>query len=116
MVKHSDGEDWSFPCLEAIACGTPVAAADVQTLRSALPDDTRWFVLGDLDGLGRVLEAERGRFAAGLRLAHRHTAAASTRLVELALGHVLAGRSRRPPSNEPDNADRRPASPAPTER
>jgi glycosyltransferase involved in cell wall biosynthesis len=90
FVKNANREGWSMPCSEAIACGTPVAAAAIQPLLSHLGDDTRWFTAGDADELGRVLQDEYARFRSRLRLAQRHDASVTTRLVEVALTQLMA--------------------------
>jgi glycosyltransferase involved in cell wall biosynthesis len=90
FVKNANREGWSMPCSEAIACGTPVAAAAIEPLLSHLGDDTRWFTAGDADELGRVLQDEYARFRSRLRLAQRHDASVTTKLVELALTQLTA--------------------------
>jgi glycosyltransferase involved in cell wall biosynthesis len=90
FVKNANREGWSMPCTEALACGTPVAATRIEPLRSHLPEETRWFDLGDVGELQRILERERRRFHSHLRLAQRHDATAMTKLVEIALSGLLA--------------------------
>lgn len=90
FIKNANREGWSMPCTEAIACGTPVAAAAIEPLLSHLGDDTRWFTPGDADELGRVLQDEYARFRSRLRLAQRHDASVTTKLVEVALTQLTA--------------------------
>ena len=90
FLKNANREGWSMPCTEAIACGTPVAAAAIEPLLSHLGDDTRWFTPGDADELGRVLQDEYARFRSRLRLAQRHDASVTTKLVEVALTQLTA--------------------------
>jgi glycosyltransferase involved in cell wall biosynthesis len=94
FVKNANREGWSMPCTEALACGTPVAATRIEPLLSHLPEETRWFDLGDVQELQRVLERERRRFRSHLRLAQRHDATVMTKLVEVALSGLLARRPR----------------------
>ncbi len=91
FVKNANREGWSMPCTEAIACGTSVAATAIEPLLSHLPEDTRWFDKGDVGELQRVLRREHARFASYLRLAQRHDASVTTKLVEVALSELLRG-------------------------
>lgn len=85
FVKNANREGWSMPCTEALACATPVAATRIEPLLSHLPGETRWFDRGDVAELKRVLLDEHARFRSHLRLAQRHDAAVTTKLVEVAL-------------------------------
>jgi glycosyltransferase involved in cell wall biosynthesis len=85
FIKNANREGWSMPCTEALACGTPVAATRIEPLLSHLPEETRWFERGDVEGLQRVLRGEYQRFRSHLRLAQRHDAGVTTKLVEVAL-------------------------------
>jgi glycosyltransferase involved in cell wall biosynthesis len=99
FVKNANREGWSMPCTEAIACGTPVAAAAIEPLLSHLGEETRWFPAGDVEELGRVLRGEYARFRSRLRLAQRNDATVTAKLVELALTgvrHRVANRSPDP--------------------
>jgi glycosyltransferase involved in cell wall biosynthesis len=91
FVKNANREGWSMPCTEAIACGTPVAATAIEPLLSHLPDGTRWFEPGDVQELGRILGREHARFRSRLRLARRHDASVTARLVEVALTNLARG-------------------------
>ena len=90
LIKNANREGWSMPCTEAVACGTPVAATAIEPLLSHLPEDTRWFDSADAGELGRLLRREHERFASRLRLAQRHGAPATAKLVELALMKLIA--------------------------
>ena len=90
FVKNANREGWSMPCSEAIACATPVAAAAIEPLLSHLGEDTRWFTAGDAEELGGVLQGEYARFRSGLRLAQRHNASVTTKLIEGALTRLTA--------------------------
>jgi glycosyltransferase involved in cell wall biosynthesis len=89
FVKNANREGWSMPCTEAIACDTPVAATRIEPLLSHLPEQARWFELGDVQGLQRILEREYQRFRSHLRLAQRHDATSMTQLIEGALSGLL---------------------------
>ncbi|HME01551.1 MAG TPA: glycosyltransferase [Solirubrobacteraceae bacterium] len=85
FIKNANREGWSMPCTEAIACGTPVAASAIEPLISHLPDGTRWFAADDGQELERIFRREHERFVSRLRLARRHDASVTAKLVELAL-------------------------------
>jgi glycosyltransferase involved in cell wall biosynthesis len=85
FLKNANREGWSMPCTEALACGTPVAATRIEPLLSHLPQETRWFPVGDVGELRAVLEREYARFQSCLRLAQRHDAGVTAKLVEVAL-------------------------------
>jgi glycosyltransferase involved in cell wall biosynthesis len=91
FLKNANREGWSMPCTEALACGTPVAATRIEPLLSHLPQETRWFPVGDVAELRAVLEREYTRFQSCLRLAQRHDAAVTAKLVEVALSGLLSG-------------------------
>ncbi|HEY2200997.1 MAG TPA: glycosyltransferase [Solirubrobacteraceae bacterium] len=86
FVKNANREGWSMPCTEALACGTPVAATRIEPLLSHLPEQTRWFDLGDVEQLKQILLREHQRFRSHLRTAQRHDSAVMAKLVEVALG------------------------------
>ncbi len=92
FIKNANREGWSMPCTEAIACGTPVAATAIEPLLSHLPEDTRWFEQGDAEELKRLMRHEHARFVSRLRLARRHDASVTAKLVEVALAR-LTGRA-----------------------
>ncbi len=51
LVFPSDDEGFGLPTVEALACGTPVAACDVPALREVLADRATFVPQGDLAGL-----------------------------------------------------------------
>ena len=60
LVFPSDDEGFGLPPVEALACGTPVAASDVPALREVLDGRATLKPVGDLDGLIAAAEsAER---------------------------------------------------------
>jgi glycosyltransferase involved in cell wall biosynthesis len=89
FVENTSYECWSVACAEALACGAPVAATGIRTLRSQLPEDTRWFGVGEERQLKDVLEHEYLRFMVHLRNCQRHRAATTAKLIELALMGAL---------------------------
>jgi glycosyltransferase involved in cell wall biosynthesis len=56
LVFPSDDEGFGLPPVEALACGTPVAAFDVPALREVLDGRVTLTSVGDLDGLIRSAE------------------------------------------------------------
>jgi glycosyltransferase involved in cell wall biosynthesis len=57
LVFPSDDEGFGLPPVEALACGTPVAASDVPALREVLGDRANLVAADDLDGLVAAAEA-----------------------------------------------------------
>ena len=57
LVFPSDEEGFGLPPVEALACGTPVAACDVPVLRETLDGRVSWVDVHDLDGLIAAAEA-----------------------------------------------------------
>src|SRR3954454_10573858 len=57
LVFPSDDEGYGLPPVEALACGTPVAACDVPALREVLGDRAAWAAADDLDGLVAAAES-----------------------------------------------------------
>ncbi len=84
VVAPSRGEGFDLPVLEALACGVPVIASDIDVHVEHFADAVEFFPDGDAEALGaavmRVLtDSERGRAlrAGGSRLASRFTWEAS---------------------------------------
>jgi glycosyltransferase involved in cell wall biosynthesis len=59
LVLASDDEGFGLPTVEALACGTPVAACDVPALREVLGSRAAFVERGDMQGL--IAEAEAAR-------------------------------------------------------
>ena len=57
LVFPSDDEGFGLPTVEALACGTPVAACDVPALREVLGDRATFVECDDLAGLLATAEA-----------------------------------------------------------
>jgi glycosyltransferase involved in cell wall biosynthesis len=59
LTFPSDDEGFGLPTVEALACGTPVAACDVPALREVLGDRATFVARDDLAGLIAAAEAAR---------------------------------------------------------
>jgi alpha-1,3-rhamnosyl/mannosyltransferase len=57
LVFPSDEEGFGLPPVEALACGTPVAASDTPAVREVLGDRATLVAAGDLSGLVQAAEA-----------------------------------------------------------
>jgi glycosyltransferase involved in cell wall biosynthesis len=77
LVFPSDEEGFGLPPVEALACGTPVAAFDVPALREVLDDRVTFCDVGDLDGLIRAAESAERPAPAPLSFTWEDAAAAT---------------------------------------
>ena len=59
LVYPSDDEGFGLPPVEALACGTPVAACDVPALREVLDGQAMLRSVEDMDGLVAAAESAR---------------------------------------------------------
>jgi len=59
LVFPSDDEGFGLPPVEALSCGTPVAASNVPAVREVLDGRAAWRDVGDLEGLVEAAEAAR---------------------------------------------------------
>lgn len=59
LVFPSDDEGFGLPPVEALACGTPVAACDVPAVREVLNGRVALSSVGDMDGLITAAESAR---------------------------------------------------------
>jgi glycosyltransferase involved in cell wall biosynthesis len=59
LVFPSDDEGFGLPVVEALACGTPVAACDVPAVREVLDGRVELSEIGDLEGLVAAAESAR---------------------------------------------------------
>ena len=77
LVFPSDDEGFGLPPVEALACGTPVAAFDVPALREVLDGRVTLSEVGDLDGLIEIAESARRPAPAPLNFTWSDAAAAT---------------------------------------
>jgi glycosyltransferase involved in cell wall biosynthesis len=57
LVFPSDDEGFGLPPVEALACGTPVAACDSAAVREVLGERATFVPVGDMEGLAAAGEA-----------------------------------------------------------
>lgn len=88
LVFPSDEEGFGLPPVEALACGTPVAACDVPALREVLDGRAELAEVDDLDGLIQTAESLRRPAPAPPAWSWRDAAAATW--------HVYSDASRAP--------------------
>jgi alpha-1,3-rhamnosyl/mannosyltransferase len=86
LVFPSDDEGFGLPPIEALACGTPVAASDVPALREVLDGRATLTAVDDLDGLMLSAESLRRPAPAPPEWSWNDAAAATWEVYEQALG------------------------------
>lgn len=103
LMTSDDTEGFGLPVLEAMACGTPVVASDIPSLRGfdARGDHARFFPVGRPDLAAQELRvllndhAERQRMAArGREVAAQYTMQRSFDAMSQAIGEIMAATGR----------------------
>jgi alpha-1,3-rhamnosyl/mannosyltransferase len=96
LVFPSEDEGFGLPPVEALACGTPVAASDVPALREVLEDRATFCPVGDLDGLIAAAEAAARPAPAPPVWTWPDAAEATWQVYREAAGETSTGRLARP--------------------
>jgi alpha-1,3-rhamnosyl/mannosyltransferase len=95
LVFPSDDEGFGLPPVEALACGTPVAACDVPAVREVLDGRVELTDVDDLEGLVRAAEAARRPAPAPLEWTWQDAARATWAVYEDAVRAPARWRSGR---------------------
>jgi alpha-1,3-rhamnosyl/mannosyltransferase len=95
LVFPSDDEGFGLPPVEALACGTPVAASDVPAVREVLDGRVELTDVDDLEGLVRAAEAARRPAPAPLEWTWQDAARATWAVYEDAVRAPAQWRSGR---------------------
>jgi len=98
LVFPSDDEGFGLPPVEALACGTPVAAFDVPALREVLDGRVELCEVGDLDGLIAAAQDARRPAPTPLSWTWSHAAEATWDVYEAAAHAPLRWRGARRPA------------------
>jgi alpha-1,3-rhamnosyl/mannosyltransferase len=108
LVFPSDEEGFGLPPVEALACGTPVAACDVPALREVLAGRVTLSDVNDLDGLVRHAEGLSRPVPPPPQWSWDDVAAATWEVYERTLLARAAGRRRAQPAGgrSPNGAER----------
>ncbi|MFM7114358.1 MAG: glycosyltransferase [Planctomycetota bacterium] len=93
VLMPSDNEGFGLPVIEALACGAPVVASDLPTLREAGGGVARHVPVGDIHGFAQATLAamERHDPQAGLHHASRFTWANHAAIIHDAYSRLAAG-------------------------
>jgi glycosyltransferase involved in cell wall biosynthesis len=100
LVFPSDDEGFGLPPVEALACGTPVAAFDVPAVREVLDGRIALSEVGDLEGL--ITAAEAARRPAPAPIAYSWEDAARATWAVYADAVAARGASGRPRHRRPE--------------
>jgi alpha-1,3-rhamnosyl/mannosyltransferase len=102
LIFPSDDEGFGLPLVEALACGTPVAACDVPAVREVLDGRVPLSEISDLEGLVRAAEAARRPAPAPPQWSWDDAASATWEVYEAALRAPARWRgARRRPNGTP---------------
>jgi alpha-1,3-rhamnosyl/mannosyltransferase len=93
VIFPSDDEGFGLVPVEALACGTPVAACDIPALREVLADRASLTSPGDLEALVRAAEAARRPAPAPLPTTWADVAAATVDVYLDAVAHAGVSRT-----------------------
>jgi glycosyltransferase involved in cell wall biosynthesis len=88
LVLASEDEGFGLPAVEALACGTPVAACEVPALREVLGERVAFVEPGDLKSLIESAERSRRPAPAPPPWTWRDAARSTWHVYRQALGHV----------------------------
>jgi alpha-1,3-rhamnosyl/mannosyltransferase len=102
LVFPSDDEGFGLPPVEALACGTPVAACDVPALREVLDGRASLVALDDLDGLLAAAEGATRPAPAPPEWSWAEAAEQTWDVYEAAAGSIPRWRSARRRRSRPE--------------
>lgn len=94
FIKDANREGWGLPANEALACGTPVAATEIEPLVSFLPPSTSWFAPGDVSELRAIMRSTHEAFGERQKLFERYTWQRTAAKAARALEAIAADRPR----------------------